>query len=73
MIKGKREQSKSIALKAKKESSDEECSTSMKSMLWPYETSRNSSKDEEDTLGKHIMKGSVLNVAIQIISSECVH
>jgi hypothetical protein len=28
MVKGKREQSKSIALKAKKDSSDEECSTS---------------------------------------------
>ncbi|GJT59268.1 hypothetical protein Tco_1002801, partial [Tanacetum coccineum] len=51
MVKGKREQSRSLALKAKKESSDEDSSTfesEDEEYAMAVRESRNSSKDEED-------------------------
>nr|GEV30831.1 UBN2 domain-containing protein [Tanacetum cinerariifolium] len=60
IVKGKREQSRSLALKAKKESSDKESSTSK-------------SKDEEYTMAMTKMvkaKENALDMEIQIISSE---
>nr|GEV80810.1 serine/threonine protein kinase SRPK1 [Tanacetum cinerariifolium] len=54
MAKGKREQSRSLALKAKKESSDEESSTSDskdEEYAMAIKNSRNSSKDKEDSCG----------------------
>ncbi|GKB22850.1 hypothetical protein Tco_0862251 [Tanacetum coccineum] len=63
MVKDKREQNRSLALKAKKESSDEDSSTS-------------DSEDEEYTMvvrdfkKESRAKGNALNVEIQIISSE---
>nr|GFB86345.1 UBN2 domain-containing protein [Tanacetum cinerariifolium] len=60
MVKGKREQNRSLALKVKKESSNEDSLTS-------------DSKDEEDVMAMTKMakaKGNALNVKIQIISSE---
>ncbi|GKB43207.1 hypothetical protein Tco_0888149, partial [Tanacetum coccineum] len=62
MVKGKREQNRSLALKAKKESSDEDSSTS-------------DSKDEEYAMATTKMakaKENVLNLEIQIISLESV-
>ncbi|GKB57464.1 hypothetical protein Tco_0913650 [Tanacetum coccineum] len=56
MVKGKREQNRSLALKAKKESSDEDSSTF-------------DSEDEEYAM---VAKENVLNVEIQITSSESV-
>nr|GEV95552.1 zf-CCHC domain-containing protein/DUF4219 domain-containing protein/UBN2 domain-containing protein [Tanacetum cinerariifolium] len=47
MVKGKREQNRSLALKAKKESSDEDSED--EEYAWPWETSINFSKDEEDS------------------------
>ncbi|GJS94716.1 hypothetical protein Tco_0801684 [Tanacetum coccineum] len=55
MVKGKREQNRSLALKAKKESCDEDSSTS-------------DSEDEEYAMVK--VKENSLDVEIRIISSE---
>ena len=50
IVRGKKEKVKSIALKARVQSSDDEESTSivmMRNMLWPLETSRSSFGDVE--------------------------
>nr|GEW22020.1 UBN2 domain-containing protein [Tanacetum cinerariifolium] len=61
MVKDKREQSRSLVLKAKKESSDEDSSTSDsedEKYAMAVKNSRNSSKDEEDSQDNHVMKES---------------
>ncbi|GKG08939.1 hypothetical protein Tco_0334771, partial [Tanacetum coccineum] len=52
-VKGKKEQSRSLALKVKKEviKIAQTPIVKMKSMLWPLNNSRNSSRDEEDLCG----------------------
>ncbi|GKD05001.1 hypothetical protein Tco_1179975, partial [Tanacetum coccineum] len=62
MVKGKREQSRSLALKANKESSDEESSTS---------DSEDEDRSKEVNMTKMVKaKENVLDVEIQITSSE---
>ncbi|GJZ06386.1 hypothetical protein Tco_0540179 [Tanacetum coccineum] len=60
IVKGKREQNRSLALKAKKKSSDEDSSNSVKESL---------SKEVEVTSSVKV-KENALDVEIQIISSE---
>ncbi|GJZ24244.1 hypothetical protein Tco_0561703 [Tanacetum coccineum] len=89
--KGKREQNRSLALKAKKESSDEDSSTSDNKdeeyamairdfrkifkregrfVRQPHDERKSSQRNKDDKNGK--AKENVMNVEIQIISSESV-
>nr|GEV74743.1 zinc finger protein [Tanacetum cinerariifolium] len=88
MVKGKREQNRSLTLKAKEESSDEESLTfdsEDEEYAMAVRDFKKISKDEEYSKDNHVMKESypkeikmakakenILNVEIQIISSESV-